>query len=117
MYQSSYDNEGYSALDIPTSAALSYVRDHAAATRRAAIAVRSAKHAAEAARLLIVVDAGCDMPTAWLHNNSVAIVPIDIHVGTQGIRDVRDDTFCGEFAHNLRNSAMPVLRSEALKPV
>ena len=117
MYQSSYDNEGYSALDIPTSAALSYVRDHAAATRRAAIAVRSAKHAAEAARLLIVVDAGCDMPTAWLHNNSVAIVPIDIHVGTQGIRDVRDDTICGEFAHNLRNSAMPVLRSEALKPV
>ena len=117
MYQSSYENEGYSALDIPTSAALSYVRDHAAATRRAAIAVRSAKHAAEAARLLIVVDAGCDMPTAWLHNNSVAIVPIDIYVGTQGIRDVRDDTFCGEFAHNLRNSAMPVLRSEALKPV
>lgn len=117
MYQTSYQDEGYSALDIPTSAAVAYVRDHAAATKRAAVALRSAKNAAEAARLLIVVDAGCDMPTAWLHNNSVAIVPIDIHIGTQGIRDVRDDTFCGEFAHNLRNSAMPKLRSEALKPV
>lgn len=117
MYQTRYENEGYSALDVPTSAALAYVRDHAAATRRAAVAVRSAKHAAEAARLLIVVDAGCDMPTAWLHNNSVAIVPVDIRVGAQGIRDVRDDTYCGEFAHNLRHAAMPVLRSEPLKPV
>ena len=117
MYQTRYENEGYSALDIPTSAAVAYVRDHAAATKRAAVALRSAKHAAEAARLLIVVDAGCDMPTAWLHNNSIAIVPVDIRVGAQGIRDVRDDTFCGEFAHNLRNSVMPMLRAEPLKPV
>ena len=117
MHPPRYDEEGYSALDIPTSAAMAYVRDHATATKQAAIALRSAKHAAEAARTLIVVDAGCDMPTAWLHNNSIAIVPIDIHVGAQGIRDVRDDTFCGEFAHNLRNSKMPPLRSEALKPV
>ncbi len=117
MYPAGYENEGYSALDIPTSAALAYVRDHAAATKRAASAQRSAKIATEAARLLIVVDAGCDMPTAWLHNNSIAIVPVDIHVGVQGIRDVRDDTFCGEFAHNLRNSMMPELRAEPLKPV
>lgn len=117
MYQTSYENEGYSALDIPTSAALAYVRDHAAATKRAATATRSAKNATEAARLLIVVDAGCDMPTAWLHNNSIAIIPVDIQVGAKGIRDVRDDTFCGEFAHNLRAVAMPVLRSNPLKPV
>ena len=117
MYQSRYENEGYSALDIPTSAALAYVRDHSAATKRAAMANRSAKNATEAARLLIVVDAGCDMPTAWLHNNSIAIVPVDIHVGAQGIRDVRDDTFCGEFAHDLRRGAVPMLRAEPLKPV
>ncbi len=117
MYQAHYEDEGYSALDIPTSAALAYVRDHAVATHRATVAARTATHAAEAARVLIVVDAGCDMPTAWLHNNSVGIVPVDVRVGKQGIRDVRDDTFCGEFAHNLRNVAMPLLRSETLKPV
>lgn len=117
MYQSSYEDEGYSALDIPTSAALAYVRDHAAATRRAAVASRSAQIAAEAARLLIVVDAGCDMPTAWLHNNSIAVVPVDIHYGDKTVRDVRDDTSCGEFAHSLRNSKMPALRAEPLLPV
>ncbi len=117
MYPTRYENEGYSALDIPTSAALAYVRDHAAATRRAAITSRSAQIAAEAARLLIVVDAGCDMPTAWLHNNSVAVIPIDIQSGAQTIRDVRDETACGEFALNLRNSPMPLLRAEPLGPV
>ena len=117
MYQTRYADEGYSALDIPTSAALAYVRDHAAATRRAAISSRSAQIAAEAARLLIVVDAGCDMPTAWLHNNSIAVVPVDIHYGEQRIRDIRDETQCGEFAHHLRNSRKPALRAAALTPV
>lgn len=117
VYQTEYDNEGYSALDIPTSAALAYVRNREAATQQAAVAQRSAMHAAAAARMLIVVDAGCDMPTAWLHNNSVAIVPVNIRVGGQSVRDVRDDTLCRDFAHNLGNSAMPVLRSAPLQPV
>lgn len=117
MYQSGYVDEGYSALDIPTSAALEYVRDHAAATRRATASSRSARVAAESARVLIVVDAGCDMPTAWLHNHSIAVVPVDIHFGTQTVRDVRDDTSCGEFAHSLLNAPMPMLRAEALTPV
>lgn len=117
MQPARYDNEGYSALDIPTSAALAYVRDHAAATQRAAAFSRSAKIATEAARLLIVVDAGCDMPSAWLHANSIAVVPVDIVVGTQVVRDTRDDTACGEFAQNLRNAAMPLLHTEPLKPV
>ena len=117
VYQTRYQDEGYSALDIPTSAALAYVRDHAAATRRAAMVSRSAQIAAEAARLLIVVDAGCDMPTAWLHNNSIAVVPVDILYGDKRIRDIRDETQCGEFAQTLRNSAMPALRAEPLTPV
>ena len=112
-----YDDEGYSALDIPTSAALAYVRDHAVAARRAAANSRAEKNAAEAARLLIVVDAGCDMPSAWLHANGIAVVPVDIVVGTQTTQDVRDDTLCGEFAHNLRLSPMPLLHAEALRPV
>ena len=117
MYQSRYVDEGYSALDIPTSAALAYVRDHAAVTRGAAVSMRSAQIATESARLLIVVDAGCDMPTAWLHNHSIAVVPVDIHFGTQTTRDVRDDTSCGEFAHSLLNAPMPMLRAEPLTPV
>lgn len=117
MYQTAYDNEGYSALDIPTSAALAYVRDNAAATRRAAIASQSARIAVESARLLIVVDAGCDMPTAWLHNHSIAVVPVDIHFGGKTVRDVRDDASCGDFAQTLRNSTMPALRAEPLLPV
>lgn len=117
LYPTRYENEGYSALDIPTNLAMSYVRDHASATRRAAVGKHLANVAVEAARLLIVVDAGCDMPTAWLHNHGVAVIPVEIQVGERTVRDGRDDTYCGEFAHELRNAAMPVLRTEPLKPV
>jgi len=117
VYQTRYTDEGYSALDIPTSAALAYVRDHAAATRRAAATTRSAKMADEAARLLLVVDAGCDMPTAWLHNHSIAVVPIDVYQGEVKTRDYRDETQGGEFALRLRAKPVPQLRAEPLSPV
>jgi DegV family protein with EDD domain len=93
------------------------VRDHAAATLRAAASFRSAKIAAEAARLLIVVDAGCDMPTAWLHNNSIAVVPVDVYHGDQKTRDYRDEVQCGEFVLGLRGARMPLLRAEPPSPV
>ena len=96
---------------------MEYVRDHAAATRRAAVSSRSTQIARESARLLIVVDAGCDMPTAWLHNHNIAVVPVDIHFGTQTVEDVRDDTSCGEFAQSLRNVPMPALHIKPLTPV
>ena len=67
MDNSPYDNEGFSALDIPTTAALQYVRETAAlAARRAAASRAVATVSPEAARTLLVVDAGCDLPSAWL---------------------------------------------------
>ena len=88
MDNSPYDNEGFSALDIPTTAALKYVRETAAlAARREAASRAAAKVAPEAARTLLVVDAGCDLPSAWLARNHVAVVPITIERGSERLID------------------------------
>ena len=88
MDNSPYDNEGFSALDIPTTAALQYVRETAAlAARREAASRGVAKVSPLAARTLLVVDAGCDLPSAWLARNHVAVVPVTIKCGTEQLVD------------------------------
>lgn len=89
---SRYVDEGYSALDVPTSAAVNYVRERQAtmAQRRAA-ELRASAANAEAARSLLVVDASCDLPSSWLHLNHVAVVPFYIHVDGEVLRDTLDE--------------------------
>jgi DegV family protein with EDD domain len=123
VLQTHHDSEGYSALDIPTSAALAYVRDHAAAEQRSAAASRSAQIAGHAARLRIVVDAACDMPGEWLHEHGIVVVPINIAQSTHGtrgthtLRDTRDDDACAAFAEKLRKSPVTTLSASPMKPV
>ena len=102
MDRNSYDNEGYGALDVPTAAALQYVRDTAAATARRAAANRAvASVSPVAARTLLVVDAGCDMPSAWLTKHNVAVVPIDVTVDSNLLRDQGDEADRVAFAVQL----------------
>ena len=92
MDNSPYDNEGFSALDIPTTAALQYVRETAALTARRAAASRAIDTVSpEAARTLLVVDAGCDLPSAWLARNNVAVVPVHIEIDTEQLLDQGDE--------------------------
>ena len=106
MDRNSYDNEGYSALDVPTTAALQYVRDTAAATARRAAAARAVVEISpEAARTLLVVDAGCDMPSSWLAKHNVAVVPVDLVLGTEQARDQGDELNRMRFAERLSGPA------------
>lgn len=98
---SRYVDEGYSALDVPTSAAVNYVRERQATlAQRRATELRASAANMEAARTLLVVDAGCDLPSAWLHLNNVAVVPFYIHVNGEVLRDTLDEipniAFAGE---------------------
>ncbi len=102
MDRTSYDNEGYSALDVPTTAALQYMRDTAAAAARRAAANRElAEISPGAARILLVVDAGCDMPSNWLAKHNVAVVPVDIARDAEQVRDQGDELDRMQFADRL----------------
>ena len=102
MDRTSYDNEGYSALDVPTTAALQYMRDTAAAAARRAAANRElAEISPGAARILLVVDAGCDMPSNWLAKHNVAVVPVDIARDAEQVRDQGDELDRMQFADQI----------------
>lgn len=121
MDNSPYDNEGFSALDIPTTAALQYVRETAAlAARRAAASRTVAKVSPEAARTLLVVDAGCDMPSAWLARNHVAVVPINVTRGAEQLVDEGNEPERLSFAQRLnarKRGRSATLAISALHPV
>ena len=112
-----YDNEGYSALDIPTTAALRYVMDIAAlAHRGAAASLDDAEVSADAARTLLVVDAGCDLPSTWLAKHHVAVVAINIKFGDEQLRDDGNEADRIAFVGRLSGS-IPPLRISPARPV
>ena len=112
-----YDNEGYSALDIPTTAALMYVRETAAsASRRAAASQDVVEVSADAARTQLVVDAGCDLPSVWLAKHNVAVVPINIEFGDERVRDHGDEADRIAFVGRL-SQRIPPLRISPARPV
>ena len=101
MDHSPYDNEGFEALDIPTTAALQYVRRTAEAAARRAAANHANAVSPDAAHTLLVVDAGCDMPSAWLARNNVAVVPIQIEIGAERLVDQGEEPGRLNFASRL----------------
>lgn len=115
-FSTRYDNEGYSALDIPTTAALQYVRDTAAAAGRRAAEARAVQVSPHAARTLLVADAGCDLPGAWLAKRNVAVVPIDITLGGEVLRDHGDDASRIAFVDRLQGK-LPTLQINPARPV
>ncbi len=121
MDRTSYDNEGYSALDVPTTAALQYVRDTAAAAARRAAASRELNEISpNAARILLVVDAGCDMPSGWLAKHNVAIVPVNVARDAEQVRDEGDELDRMQFADRLngpKNERPTLLEISPSRPV
>ncbi len=91
LHTGQYSDEGYSALDVSTSVAIAYVRDHAGDTSRRSYASFASEAAAQAERTLMVVDAACDMPTSWLQRHRVVVVPVVIRCGVERLIDARDD--------------------------
>lgn len=119
MLQGRYTDEGYSALDVPTSAAIAYVRDRSSDgdRRSSSYASTASDAAAEGIRTLLVVDATCEMPTVWLHNHHVAVIPVVVQRGIDTVIDARDDTQCAYFIrHELEASAGEV-QTAPLPPV
>lgn len=112
-----YDNEGYSALDIPTSAALRYVIDiEALANRGVGTNQFSDEVSPEAARTQLVVDAGCDLPGTWLAKHNIAVVPINIKMGDERLRDEGSEAERMAFADRLKRKTPP-LRISPARPV
>ena len=112
-----YDNEGYSALDIPTTAALRYVMDIAALTNRgAAEDLDGDEVSPDAARTQLVIDAGCDLPSTWLAKHNVAVVPIHIKMGDERLRDDGNEADRMAFVGRL-SGRIPPLRISPARPV
>jgi len=112
-----YDNDGYSALDIPTTAALRYVMDIAALAGHGGTASQDGDEvSAEAARTQLVVDAGCDLPSAWLAKQNVAVVPINIKLGDERMRDDGNEADRIAFVDRL-TGRVPPLRISPARPV
>jgi fatty acid-binding protein DegV len=86
-----YPDEGYSALDVSTSVAIAYVRDHVGETSQRSYASFATEAAAQAQRTLMAVDAACDMPTSWLQQHRIVVLPMVIKCGDQRLTDSRDD--------------------------
>ena len=112
-----YDNEGYSALDIPTIVALKYVRETAASVQRRTVASQDVVNVSpNAARTQLVVDAGCDLPSAWLARHNVAVVPINIEFGDERLRDHGDEADRMAFV-GLLSGSLPALRISPVRSV
>ena len=107
--------EGYSALDIPTQAALAYVNQYPnGAANSPSMASPGAD--AHAARMLLVVDAACDLPTAWLHRNKIVVIPLTIKLADAQTLDVRDDAQGPLFVRHLRQQPNASALSLSLTP-
>lgn len=91
LHTGQYPDEGYSALDVSTSVAIAYVRDHVGDSSRRSYASFATEAAAQALRTLMGVDAACDMPASWLERHRVVVVPVVIKCGDRRLTDSRDD--------------------------
>lgn len=112
--------EGYTALDIPTHAALAYVRQHASGAPTPASAdAHTDTHAQRASHVeqtLLVVDAACELPAAWLHHHKIVVIPLAIRFGDTQMLDVRDDAESAAFAQMLVRQRKATVESESLSP-
>ena len=114
MFKNQYRDEGYSALDIPTSTALAYVREHAPVVPRD-------RHDSDAKSdmapgTLLVVDAACDMPADWLRRRHIAVLPMLIQFGNEQLHDTRDDRVAGELLRRITAPRAAMARSRSLPP-
>ena len=66
------------------------------------------------ARTLLVVDAACDLPAAWLREHGVCVLPIHVHVDGCTLIDSRDEETAVEFfasdhaGHDVAASTQPM---------
>jgi fatty acid-binding protein DegV len=108
-------DEGYDALDLATTAAIGYVRKHT----ETPIAVAHTKRevSPEVARTLIVVDAACELPQAWLDHHGVAIMPRIIELGAGRMLETRDNKAAAQFNHYVSRGGASIKQSMALASI
>jgi fatty acid-binding protein DegV len=97
MQQTSVLDEGYDALDLATTAAISYVKKHTSGAVPAAVPQAKRQLSPEAARTLIVVDAACELPQPWLDHHAVSVMPRIIQMGTGRLLETRDTKTAAQF--------------------
>jgi Uncharacterised protein, DegV family COG1307 len=91
MQQQSVYDEGYDALDVNTRAAVAYVERHKPEVDSTQLAHLAKSVSPQVARTLIVVDAACDIPKAWLDQHSISVMPRLVRVADRDVLEVRDN--------------------------
>jgi fatty acid-binding protein DegV len=111
-------NEGYDALDVNTSVAIAFVQKHKPQIddlRRATI--EATPRSPHTERTLIVLDAACDVPRAWLDHHSVVAMPRRLSYRNRDLIDVPESKasldLVNSFAHGFDTQA----RSVPLSPL
>jgi fatty acid-binding protein DegV len=110
--------EGYDALDVNTSVAIAFVERHKPnidALRRAT--VESAPRSPNTERTLIVLDAACDVPRAWLDHHGVAVMPRKLAYLNREHTDLPDQKRSLELIAQLAHGFDSNARSVPLSPV
>lgn len=88
MLDVAYQPPGYDdALDVNTSLAVEYLAKHRDAPKLS-VAAMLPPLSREAIRTLLVVDAACDVPKAWLDFNAVAVMPRTVRFRNEEFLDI-----------------------------
>ena len=95
MSQQSLANAYESPLNVNTAA-----NDRRFATLAEAVEAAIVEHpATDRKRTLLVVDAACDLPTEWLRQHNVCVLPITVQVDDWTLIDSHDEFDTSEFFH------------------
>jgi fatty acid-binding protein DegV len=111
-------NEGYDALDVNTRVALAFVKHHKPRIeelRRATI--DAAPRSSQSERTLIVLDAACDAPRAWLDHHSVAVMPRKLNYQNRELVDVPDSKASLDLVNAFATGFDPQARSTPISPL
>jgi DegV family protein with EDD domain len=89
MLRTSVLDEGYDSLDVNTNVAIAYVQKHRGSIDALRDVNRLMQRSPEVMRTLIVVDSACDLPTAWLEQNFVLVMPRELRLAGKDVRESR----------------------------
>lgn len=110
-------SEGYDALDVNTSVAIAFVKRHQPDIERLRRATaEAAPQSPNSERTLIVLDAACDIPRAWLDHHAVAVMPRRLAYQNREQTDVPDQTRSLDLVSRFANGFDPNARSLPLTP-
>ncbi len=107
-------NEGYDALDMGTTLAVAYLREHPSTTLPG---LTERPDAQSSRRTLLVVDSACDMPQTWLDYHHVHVLSRRIKLAAGDIAETRDPSTLKRLHAQLGKLASLAYQTTPPKPV